>query len=130
VKRNLGLLLGGTLAFWILLMYPARWLGLEHASLYSSVAVLLCLVPAVVTMVWAGAVPKRSPEQHLQLVLGSTFLRMGFVLGVGLVLYLGVPDFDRPSFWIWVSLFYLFTLALEVTLVVRGRRAQEQSRLP
>jgi hypothetical protein len=107
-------------------MYPARWLGFEEASLFSTVGYLLCLVPAVATLVWAGRSVQRTPEQHLLLVLGSTGVRLFFVLGVGLALFLSVPEFHRPAFWIWVGLFYLFTLALEVTLVVSAQPAGEQ----
>jgi type IV secretory pathway VirB2 component (pilin) len=128
VKRNLGLLIGVTLALWVLLMYPARWLGVEEASLFSSVAVLLCLLPAAATLAWAHRSAQRSPEQYVMAALGGTVVRMAVVLGVGLSLYLGLPDFHRTSFWIWVSVFYLFTLALEVILIVTSRTA-EQGRL-
>jgi hypothetical protein len=34
------------------------------------------------------------------------------------VLYLNVPYFNNPAFMIWVIVFYLVTLTLEVSLLV------------
>src|SRR5438552_3409140 len=41
--------------------------------------------------------------------------------GGGLTLGAFVPVFREAAFWIWVLVFYLFTLTLEV-LLLRGRR--------
>jgi hypothetical protein len=125
----LGLFLGGCLAFWVVtaglgfLLWEDRTLVLG----YSATAAGLCLVPSLVTLVWALWGPGRSAEQRRLVVLGGTGIRMFFVLGVGLVLTGSVPYFQQRAFWLWVLAFYLFTLALEMVLVVRtlsppGRR--------
>src|SRR5262249_60056255 len=107
--------------FWCLAAVPARhWLG-DSAAVFSGIALLLCLVPTGVTLLWAGWSLRRSPEHQLLMVLGGTGVRMFFVLAAGLVLYFQVPYFQAQSFWIWVLVAYLFTLALEVSLVLSGR---------
>jgi hypothetical protein len=54
---------------------------------------------------------------------------MGFVLLAGLAFYAGVDEFrDRPSFWAWVLVFYLFTLALEMVLLVTQPRTSRGGR--
>jgi hypothetical protein len=53
---------------------------------------------------------------------------MVIVLAVGLLLYSTVPVFERMSFWIVILVFYLFTLALEIALLVSGPANQEHKR--
>jgi hypothetical protein len=67
-------------------------------------------------------VGSRSADQQLLLVLGGTGVRLLFVLGFGLGIYGTIPYFQQPSFWIWLLVFYLFTLALE-TVLLRGGQA-------
>jgi hypothetical protein len=123
VKKRVTLLIVGSLLAWAALTYPARLWGGETALVYSTVAVALCLVPTAATMLWAGWAFRQSPEQQLAMLLGGTGVRMGVVLGAGLVLTSFVPLFGQPSFWLWLLAFYLITLTLEVVLVVRGRPA-------
>jgi hypothetical protein len=133
VIRNLGVLAAAALAFWAVLAGLAylSWghvfansdLPYEVALGHSITALLLCLVPAALTMLWATWGRTQSPEQRVVAVLGGTGVRMFVVLGVCLLLTSFVPYYQHASFWIWVLLFYLFTLALEVVLLVRGRPA-------
>jgi hypothetical protein len=133
VIRNLGVLVAGALAFWAALVALAYlvWdpvftdsrLSFEAALVYSVVALLLCLVPAALTMLWAGWGRTQAPAQQVAAALGGTGVRLFFVLGAGLLLTNLVPYFHHPALWIWVMLFYLFTLALEVVLLVRGQAA-------
>ena len=51
--------------------------------------------------------------------LGGMMLRMAVVLGGALAVYYLVPAFHRPALWAWIVLFYLFTLGLETSLVLR-----------
>ncbi len=87
------LVAGGTLA----LVGGWLWPGLP-IPLYSTVGVLLCLVPTVLTYLWAGWARSQSAEQQLLMVLGGTGLRMFVVLLAGLVLYYSRPEFHRASF--------------------------------
>jgi hypothetical protein len=123
MKRRLGLLTAGSLALWLAVSYPARLLGGESAVVYSAVAVALCLAPTLATLAWAGWALDQSPEQQLLMLLGGTGVRMGVVLGAGLALYTFVPYFQESGFWVWLLVFYLFTLALEMALLVAGRAA-------
>jgi hypothetical protein len=60
------------------------------------------------------------------MVLGGTGMRMGVVLGAGLLLYSFVPLFAQQAFWVWLLVFYLLTLAVEMVLVVKGNTEAEQ----
>ena len=64
MKRSLGLLLAGGLAFWLVVAYPAKWLWGDSAVVFSAVAGLLCLVPAAATLVWSLRVLPGALEQH------------------------------------------------------------------
>ena len=128
--RRLLWLIGGTAAFWGLVTYPARlmaeskeWERPDLTILWSAAAALMCLVPTALTMVWTGRVAEGKPEQQLLAVMGGTTVRMLFVVAAGLVLFLGVKEFAYQRFWIFVVVFYLFTLALEMALIVRGTAA-------
>jgi hypothetical protein len=124
--RRLLLLLSGTLAFWVLVGIPARLLGGDAALVYSGTALLLCLVPAAITLAWADRALQGTIDKQLVLVLGGTALRMITVLGAAWVLYEWVPAYRASGgFWIWVLVAYLFTLVLEMTLMLAGRPAQE-----
>ena len=120
--RRLAVFLGASLTFWVLVAVPARHLWGDTALTYSAVALGLCLVPAAVTLAWAGRALHGSADQQLLLVLGGTGLRMFAVLTAGLVLYMRVDYFQKEhGFWVWVLVFYLFTLTLEMTLILSGR---------
>src|SRR6516162_668212 len=117
--RRLGILIGGSLAFWVLVALPARQLWGESAAVFFGVGILLCLIPTALTMVWAKWALDRSAEQQLLMVLGGTGVRLFFVLTSGLLLYFLVPYFQgHQSFWVWILVAYLFTLVLEVSLIV------------
>jgi hypothetical protein len=131
VIRRLALLIGGCLALWVVAAVPAYWRWGEEALVTSAVAAGLCLVPAVVAYVGAAWALERSPQQQLLVVLGGTGLRMMVVLGGGLILFLSVPYFQEQGmvfFWAWVLAFYLYTLALEVCLVVLGRSSSSDGK--
>jgi hypothetical protein len=115
-------LVGVTLIFWLLVALPARWLGGgDLAVLHSGTAGLLCLVPGVAVLLWAG-MSSNEPEQQLTVALGSVSLRMFFVLGGAFLLERTLPLYHGSlAFWIWVLVFYLFTLALETFLLLTGR---------
>jgi hypothetical protein len=122
------LLLAGSLACWVLVSLPARALLDDPDSVYrvigySGAALLLCLVPTAATLLWASAALSRSPEMQLAAVMGGTGVRLFSVLLAGWVLHQWVPFFQDPSFWTWLLIAYLYTLALEMTLLLVGRPA-------
>jgi hypothetical protein len=121
VIRRLKLFMGAALVFWVVLSYPTLRLGGSEALAYSAVAAGLCLVPTVVSMILAEWAVGRAPGNALWMLLGGTGIRMAVVLGVGLVVSAravpGIPEINVGAFWLWILVFYLFTLALEVTLL-------------
>jgi hypothetical protein len=121
VIKRVALLLAGSLLFWGLAAYPAYLLGGDTGLLFSAVAAGLCLVPGLVTLVWAEWTYRRSPDQHLLMVLGGTGVRLFVVLGGALAIQSGLPRFRQTGFLLWVGVFYLFTLILEVVLMLAGR---------
>lgn len=116
--KTVGLLIAGTLALWLATAYPAHLLGGQAAVVYSAVAAGLCLVPAVGTLLWCWWALRNAPEQQLLGVLGGTGVRLLVVTGSAVALYLQVPYFTATAFMIWVIVFYLATLTLEVCLLL------------
>jgi hypothetical protein len=124
VIRRLLLLLAGSLAFWLLAALPARLLGGGDTALtWSGTALLLCLLPAAATLAWAHRALEGTPEQQLAVVLGGSGLRLFFVLGTAFLLYEMVPHYQATGFWVWLLVCYLFTLALDLGLMLSGRTA-------
>jgi hypothetical protein len=115
-------LITGSATFWLLTALPARILGGgDDAIALSGTAMLLCLVPGVGTLAWAEWTRKRMPQHMPIAVLGGTGVRMFVVLGTGLLLYETAPHYEgKTGFWIWILVFYLFTLALEIGQVLTG----------
>jgi hypothetical protein len=128
MTRSIELLVGGAIATWLLLLYPAYRLGGEAAILFGTVALLLCLTPTVLTMLWTRWATAQSPEQQLLAVLGGTGVRMGLVLTVGLALFRWSPPFSHVRFLFWLLVFYLLTLAIEITLLISGQRTAQDSK--
>ena len=125
--RSLGLLVGGSLAFWLLIAYPAWLLGREQAVVFSAVAGFLCLIPTVATLLWCLWTERATPEQRLLATLGGTGVRLVVVLGAGMALFHALPYFHYRTFWIWVIVFYLFTLTLEVCLLLTHPSTMDRS---
>jgi hypothetical protein len=124
VTRRLLALVGGTLAFGLLVALAARAAWGDSAVAYSATAMALCLIPAAMTLIgstWASTQPA---DKQLVMMLGGTGLRLAAVLAGGFILVQWVPYFREdhaPGFWMYVGAFYLFTLALETMLTVAGR---------
>jgi hypothetical protein len=123
MMRQIGQLWAGTALLWALLALPAWLLGGETGLLDAAVACGLCLVPMTATMLWCHWAFSGAPEQQLAAVMGGTSVRMLGVVGASIGLFFTVEALGRPAFLIWVVVFYLTTLALEVVLVVRRQNA-------
>ncbi|MGH7170396.1 MAG: hypothetical protein ACRELF_04515 [Gemmataceae bacterium] len=129
MKNAVARLIVGTLAAWVVLVWPARLLWGAEVAPQSLAACLLCLVPSALTLAWAVRAAEGKPEQQLTAVLGGMLVRMALVLAGALVLFFNVAILHAIGFWMWVLGFYLLTLALEITLVLTGvRRASEAPR--
>lgn len=125
MTKSLTLLAGGVVLFWAVIAWPARWLGGDAALHLSAVAAVLCFVPMALTFVWACRAFHGRPEQQVAAVLGGTGIRMAAVIAGGMVLYFTVPSLHQDQFWLWVIVFYLFTLALEISLLIRRPAVKE-----
>jgi hypothetical protein len=128
VIKSLALLFAGTFAFWLATALPARILWGDTAVVYSTVAGLLCFLPMAATFIWSERALHGTMEAQLAAVLGGTGLRMVFVAGAGIALYLLFPYFREQSFMFWVIAYYLVTLTLEMGLLLARRSATDASR--
>ena len=132
-----GRLVAVTAALWAIVAVPAGVVAGPPGVAQATGAALLCLGPAALTLgatLWL----RRSPEEQLLAVAFGIGCRVVLVIAGGLYLQKGLPEsaaFDDPlagllagpretllnrpsdrTFWVWVVLFYLFTLAAEVVL--------------
>ncbi len=130
MTRQLGLLLFGSLVLWLLLGLPAWLVAGEIALVDTALACLLCLVPMTATLLWCHWSFGAAPEQQLLAVLGGTSMRLVVAIAGGIGLYHGVEALHRPAFLIWVIVFYLATLTLEVVVVVRRHNALADATAP
>ncbi len=120
--RRVAVLLIGCMVFWVLVALPSRHIWGDPAAVYSGAALSLCIIPTAATMLWAHWAFNQAADQQIVMVLGGTGLRMFVVLSGGLALYYLIPYFqEHQGFWLWVLVAYLFTLAWEMTLVLKGR---------
>jgi hypothetical protein len=120
------LLFGGCAAFCLLVGLPARHLGGGDAALvYLATALALCLLPAVATLVYGERALRQSIDHQLILVVGGAGARMAFVLLAGWTLYQCVPYYQQSRFLLWLAVAYLFTLALDMTLLLAGHPDRE-----
>lgn len=116
--KRVGLLTAGTLLFWGVIVYPGMLVLGNSALAHSLAALALCLVPAIATLVWANWGLQKSPEQQLVTMLGGTGVRMAVVFCGGLALQYLQPELFSDAFWGWLAVFYFFTLAFEIVLLV------------
>src|SRR5690606_11321097 len=102
------------------LLWPGQWQGNLISSI---VALAVCLIPSVATLLWSSWGFKQSPEQQLTIVLGGTGIRMFFVLGVGLIVSLSIGFIREHAlfFWAWILILYLYTLGLEMFILLRSQ---------
>ena len=120
------LLIAAGLAFLLLAGLPARFLYGDEALIACGTAVLLCLVPAVLTLFWIGSAVRQDPHQASLKLLAASGLRMFGVLSVAVLLYFQTPWFQgRDSFLFWVLAAYLYLLAVEVLLTVRSPKPSD-----
>jgi len=121
--RRLALLLFGCAAFWALTAPAWRSYSEDEFTLvFAGAAMALCAVPAALTLVWIDSAVRSDPQQAALIALGGSGVRLFAVLLVAFALFRAVPPFQREvGFLVWLVVCYLFTLALEIVLVVRAR---------
>ncbi len=117
--RQLVQLWVGAAVLWLILAAPAWLLAGERGLADTALACGLCLAPMTATMLWCHWALHGAAESQLLAVLGGTAVRLVVVLAGGIGLFHAVEGLHRPAFLIWVIVFYLTTLTLEIVLVVR-----------
>ncbi len=123
MTRRLVILIGGSLAFWMIVAALARMAQGNVAVAYSATALVLCLIPAAVTLAGATWAATQPADKQFNMVLVGTGVRLAVVIAGGFVLTEWVPYFRQPgtlSLWAFIGIFYAFTLALETGLTVIG----------
>ncbi len=118
---RLAIFVGASAAFWVLVGLPARHYWGDDAALASALALAVCLVPGALTLAWSLASLASPPEQQLVAVLGGTGARLAVVAVAALLLNERVAPDQGLGFLSWLLIFYCFTLALEMALVLRAR---------
>jgi len=124
VIRRVALLIVGAVAFWGLASQLAIWMGAgEFTRAYSATAMLVCLVPAVATLILAEWVSAGKSENLALASLGGGLFRMLVAGAAAILLPVRVEFFRQQDGWlIWVVVCYLAVLALEVGVIVTGRQ--------
>jgi len=111
-------LIGAAVLLWALLLGPGWLLQGEQALCQSLVALGLCLLPTIASFAWMKSA-KKTPEMQLVAILGGTGIRLGAILGGGLALHELLPEYFPNVFFMWVGVFYIAGLTLEIVLAMR-----------
>jgi hypothetical protein len=120
MSRALLVLLIAGLSCWAALALPAALIVGPDALACSGLALVVCLVPAAITLALGWRMDRKDAAYQLGAVLGGTGIRMFGVLAAAAAVYLLVPYFRQPQFLIWIVVFYLLTLVLDVRLLLVG----------
>jgi len=110
-----------TLAAWVAGVLVTAALGLNTPFIVSISAVVLCLLPALATLVLAEKARSWPPHVQIAVLLGGTGIRMIAVAVAAVVLARSVAALDvETGFMRWVVGFYFVTLAAEAYVVARS----------
>lgn len=126
--RKVGALVGYSLLAWGLVVYPAWLLDGGTGIFLSGAALVLCLIPAAVTLGWAAAIAQKSPEKLVLICMAGGGLRLAVVLGGGLFLHFAFPATFPRAFWVWLLVFYILTLTLEMVLLLKSHSQPDGER--
>lgn len=107
-----------SLSIWAILTLPAIWIGGNQSLIDSATAQLLCLIPSAATLAWSQRSFRGSSWNQLRAMLVGSAVRMFTVLTCVLILGLTVRFFQHAGFFVWVIVFYLITLAIEIPMML------------
>ncbi|MDA1162084.1 MAG: hypothetical protein O3B13_03180 [Planctomycetota bacterium] len=109
--------------FALLLAGPA-WLVAETKGLIGvGVSALLCVIPGCLVVAFKGL----AGGSQASLILTASGLRMFFVLLGALGAKFVVSGYGLKEFFVWLILFYMFTLALETMSLLSVKRESGDS---
>ena len=122
-------LIGSSLGCWIVAAAVAVLTDGPGHWLPSGAAVLLCLLPAVGTLLLAGWTERRSPVEALGFLLMAPVVRLVVVIGAGVLLGAAVPALraEPARFAFWGAGMYLVTLVAETTVLLAGTKPKGES---
>lgn len=115
------ILIGATAVAGLLTVLPLALLDDPNHAAAGGLAAVLCLIPAVGTLLLGGLVGQNDPDTTTTVILvGIGFRFVGVTAGVflldGVVTAAGI---GRERFAGWAVFFYLMTLTAESVLVLR-----------
>jgi hypothetical protein len=115
---------GAALAGWLILAILAYALWRREGLICLAVSGAICIIPAGLSLFWSLCAANRSSSEQILAVMGGMFLRMFFVLAVGIAVFLVHPWFQEVKerayvYWGGLLLFYLMSLALETIIAAR-----------
>jgi hypothetical protein len=114
-----------SVVFAVLLAGPA-WLVAETKGLIGvGVSALLCVIPGCLVVAFKGL----AGGSQASLILTASGLRMFFVLLGALGAKFVVSGYGLKEFFVWLILFYMFTLALETKSLLGVKRESGDSDL-
>lgn len=117
-----GWLFGLGIGFAAVLAGPAWWLAGSKGLTGLTVSAALCLIPsclAVLFKAWAG--------DSATTTLVSSGLRLFFVMAGALVAKFVVTGYGMREFFVWLIVFYLFSLAVETWFSFRRNNSEGDS---
>ena len=110
-----------SLLFTLVLAGPA-WLVAGNKGLIGlAVAAVLCTLPGCLVVAFKGLVG----DSQATLILAAGGLRMFFVLLGALGAKFVVSGYGLKEFFVWLILFYMFTLALETKSLLTAKSEPE-----
>ena len=115
------ILVGATTVAGLLTALPLALLDDPRHAVAGGLAAALCLIPAVGTLLLAGAAGRGGPDRGTTVILVGIGLRFGGVVAGTFLLGDAVTaaGIGRGRFAGWVVFFYLLTLTVESVLVMR-----------
>lgn len=110
---------GAALGVAVLLDGPEHWLP-------GSVGLVICLLPAIGTLIAAQMTERRTAVASLGFILVAPLIRLILVLAIGGLLGLALPELKAAParFVFWVAGCYLVTLVVETTVLLLGTKPQ------
>lgn len=111
------------LAGWAACFWPARWLGGTAGVGWMTLAAASCLVPGWFVVILSRLAIFRN---DLTALVCQTFLRIGCVAIVAIVVRQLRPDLGLKGFFGWLIGFYLLALMVEARVARRPKTRADQ----
>jgi hypothetical protein len=112
-----------SLVFALVLAGPAWLVAGDKGLVGLAAAAVLCSLPGCLVVAFKGLVG----DSQATLVLAAGGLRMFFVLLGALMAKFVVEGYGLKEFFVWLILFYLFTLALETKSLLSVKSESEEN---